>query len=86
MCVSQNSVVISGYGASHDIKKRFSDFSNVHLFLWAQMSISYVSAPSDGATSLSIYAAVMTGLERLVLADVLTSAHVDDVIKMAVDR
>ena len=37
-------------------------------------------------TSLPIYTAVMTGLERLVLSNVLTDAHLDDVIKMTVDR
>ena len=41
---------------------------------------------SDSLTSLPVYQEVVTGLERLVLSDVLTHQDMEAVIKLAVER
>ena len=49
------------------------------------MALICVSAHED-VTSMTIYSAVMKGLERLLLADVLSKLDAENLVKLSVDR
>ena len=65
-----------------NIEKGFINLLNCCVL---QLAISMASS-SDEGVSTTVYLAILKGLERLLLTDVLTSQDAEIIVKLSVDR
>ena len=65
-----------------NIEKGFINLLNLCVL---QLAISMASS-SDEGVSTTVYLAILKGLERLLLTDVLTSQDAEIIVKLSVDR